>query len=790
MKTQALTTTLSTEVLTFYPEGPPPTFEVTVHNVSQTFASFQLDMAAAGVETQVAPTWYRVAPAISSKIPGGARTRFQVSILAVPPLPSGFSGTVNLTLRVSSLELRQEDRQILRLVVEGRSRLPPRLTVPSPALQSHPQGETMIPVQVQNLNRQSVDIHLRLTGIPAAWLPDGFEKPLHLPAQEEATVEFRCLLPEPSAAPSGQYPLTITAEQAQTVAVTAEASLTVRPQGHVTLTCTPAETTLPPQPGRWWNPGVATTTYHLAFANFSNADQVALATARYRRSPDNRALVEAPPPLADITPGNDAAIPIEDEATAAAPGATGETSSPPDAPIATASGEAAASDPPSEAETNRSRRRGTTLTLSPPQATVARGGETTVDLTVTRPLPLLGWPRRKQLQVAGAIANPDVPLRQGEQTLELQIFPVMPFWLQLLAGALGIAAALVLWWFFFQRGHQGAVNSLTFEGSGHELLSASDDQTLRRWVVRRGSQEGRKDLIRTDKAIRIARYRPVNNDQIWAGYENGEMQGWDLQTRRTYTLAFNRDDRVFDIVLPWGGRRLISGHGSGLVLEWDITPGQIRLTQTEPLRGFNVNFAIQALALAGIDQEQLIVAGRYNRLALLNLSTEQLQPLNYPSGGGNQFILDVAIAPEKPTLMAVADNEGRLSLWDLSACLAEDSPLEGNQPCQVIDDWTTGHQEAPVRSVAFSADGCYLVSGGEDGRVMLWPLSTQGRRRPDAQEGQRWFRGRQNVTAVAIQQTPQRLMVAYGLERGQVRVRSRGFRPSNLPPGECPATSP
>jgi hypothetical protein len=206
MKTQALTTTLSTEVLTFYPEGPPPTFEVTVHNVSQTFASFQLDMAAAGVETQVAPTWYRVAPAISSKIPGGARTRFQVSILAVPPLPSGFSGTVNLTLRVSSLELRQEDRQILRLVVEGRSRLPPRLTVPSPALQSHPQGETMIPVQVQNLNRQSVDIHLRLTGIPAAWLPDGFEKPLHLPAQEEATVEFRCLLPEPSAAPSGQYP--------------------------------------------------------------------------------------------------------------------------------------------------------------------------------------------------------------------------------------------------------------------------------------------------------------------------------------------------------------------------------------------------------------------------------------------------------------------------------------------------------------------------------------------------------------------------------------------------------
>ena len=790
MKTQALTTTLSTEVLTFHPEGPPPTFEVTVHNVSQTFASFQLDMAAAGVEAQVAPTWYRVAPAISSKIPGGARTRFQVSILAVPPLPSGFSGTMNLTLRVSSLELRQEDRQILRLVVEGRSRLPPRLTVPSPALQGHPQGETMVPVQVQNLNRQAVDVHLRLTGIPSAWLPDGYEKPLHLPAQEEATVAFRCLLPEPSAAPSGQYPLTLTAEQAETVAVTAEARLTVRPQGHVTLTCTPSETTLPPQPSRWWNARRAAATYHLTFANFSNADQGALATARYDRDRDNRALVAAPPPLAEITPGDEAEIASDTTATAEPPDETGAVPPAPKAPIAIASEAGVIDDPSAEEEPANLPRRGAVLTLSPPQAAVARGGETTVDLTVIRSLPLLGWPRRKQLKVEGAIADPDVPLRQGEQTLELRIFPVVPFWLQLLAGALGIVAALVLWWYFFQRGHQGAVNSVTFEGSGHELLSASDDQTLRRWVVRRGSQEGRKDLIRTDKAIRVARYRPVNNDQIWVGYENGEMQGWDLQTRRTYTLAFNRDDRVFDIVLPWGGRRLISGHGSGLVLEWDITPGQIRLSQTEPQRGFNAGFAIQALALAGADQEQLIVAGRYNRLAILDLPTEQLRPLNYPSGGGNQFILDVAIAPEKPTLMAVVDNEGRLSLWNLAPCLPGDTPLDSNQPCQVLDEWSTGHQEAPVRSVAFSADGCYLVSGGEDGRVMLWPLSTQGQRRPDAQEGQRWFRGRQNVTAVAIQQTPQRLMVAYGLERGQVRVRSRGIRPSSLPPGECPATSP
>ncbi|MEB3267044.1 MAG: hypothetical protein VKJ09_00740, partial [Leptolyngbya sp.] len=615
MQTDVLTTTLSTEVLTFRPDGEPASFEVTVHNTSNTFASFQVELAAAGVDAEVAPTWYRVAPAVSSKIPGGARTRFQVSILAVPPVPSGFNGTMNLTLQVSSLELRQSDRQILRLVVEGSSRLPPRLTVPTPVLYGHPQEEVPIPVQVQNLNRQAVDVHLRLTGIPTAWLPDGYEKPLHLRSGETTTVTFRCVLPEPSAAPSGEYALTLTAEQAQTLAVTAPAHLTIRPQGHVTLTCTPAEATLPPQPGRWWNPGVATTTYELTFSNHSNGDQPIQATARYRRERDNRALVAAPPALA-----------------------SGETAEPPSESAAMVDDPALAPPDPHPLGEEEPPRRGPTLHMSPTTATVPRGGSIPLQLTVGRPLPLLGWPRRKQIQVQGAIAQGDVPLRQGEPVLDLRIFPVVPFWLQLLAGAVGIVAALVLWWYFFQRGHQGTVNSVTFEGSGQELLSASDDQTLRRWAIRKGRLRGRREVIKTDKAIRVARYRPVNNDQIWVGYENGDIQGWDVHTRRTYTLSFNRDDRVFDIALPWNGRRLISGHGSGFVLEWDITPGQTPLSQTEPARGFDVQFAIQALALAGVDQQQLIVAGRFNRLVMLDLPTEQLQPLNYPQGDGNQYI--------------------------------------------------------------------------------------------------------------------------------------------------------
>jgi hypothetical protein len=759
MITQSLSTQLSTEVLHFHPEGAPPTFEVTVHNTSDRFASFQLELAAAGTDASRNSDWYRVAPAVSSKIPSGARTRFQVEVLAIPPVPSGFTGTMNLTVRTFSLELPQEDRQILRLVVEGSSRLPPRLMVTSQQFQAYPEGEILIPVQVQNPNRQAVDVTVRLTGIPPAWLPEGVDKHVHLPAGHEEDIPFRCVLPPAIAAPSGDYPLTLTAEQAKTLPVTATASLMVRLQGHGVLACTPEVATLPPQPGRWLNPALGAAVYQLQFANQSNGDQTVSAVATYENPRDQRAL-EAFTSAAALA-----------AAPAPAPGA-GAVSPAADASLP----------PPRPRQA---------LTLTPAEQTVPRGGQTTLELTVVRPLPWLGWPRRKRLQVHGAIAHPDIPLRQGDQILDLRIYPVIPFWLQVVSGAVGLVALLLLWWYLFHRGHQGTVNSLTFEGSGQELLSASDDQTLRRWRVEKGDLRGRRDLIRTDKAIRVARYRPVNNNQVWVGFENGEIQGWDLHTRRTYTLSYSRDDRVFDLALPNDGRRLISGHGSGLILDWDITPGQIPLSQTQPRQGYETNFAIQTLALAGLDQGQLMVGGRFNRLVMLDFATGTFIPLeNYPSGDGNQYILDLAIAPEKPTLMAVADNQGRISLWDLGSCLPGDGPLNTTTPCRVLDNWDTGHQTRPVRSVAFSADGCYLVSGGEDGRVMLWPLSTQGTRRPDAQEGQRWRRGRQPVTAVDIQQAPRRLMVAYGLESGVVRVRSRGIQATNLPPGECAASSP
>ncbi|MEO0488540.1 MAG: WD40 repeat domain-containing protein, partial [Cyanobacteria bacterium J06659_2] len=119
-----LTTVLSTQIVRFKPGGPPQQFDVAVQNHSPNFATLQLELLASGVNPTTTEAWYSLAPDLSAMIPTGDRTHFSVQILAVPPVPGGFVGTMTLTVRVFSPELRIEDRQVVKLIVEGKGSAP------------------------------------------------------------------------------------------------------------------------------------------------------------------------------------------------------------------------------------------------------------------------------------------------------------------------------------------------------------------------------------------------------------------------------------------------------------------------------------------------------------------------------------------------------------------------------------------------------------------------------------------------------------------------------------------
>ncbi|MCG8367865.1 MAG: hypothetical protein MJA27_31600 [Pseudanabaenales cyanobacterium] len=712
---------ISESVLQFVPESGPVSFEITVYNSSDQFASFQVALIAAGADSNYRD-WYRLSPSVSAKIPPGDQTRFQAHLLSAPPVPGGFTGTMNLTVRVYSTELRDEDRKDLRLVIAGEGLLAPKVTIPKKTFKAHPQEQVDVLANIYNPNRKSLEVVLELTGLKPEWLPEGVQKSVTLAPSQEKQVVFLCQLPLPTQAPSGLYQFTLQLLQPAISSPPQQLLLEVFPKGFVEFQCQPLEQWLPKKTDRWVNPFDDEAEYTLTFDNRSNVEltgTVLVVDEEEEEARQRRRQLQFPFKL-----NRDSEEPLE-EAVRLPAG----------------------------------------LTLESEQVFLQPGEAAALKLTVHEQLPWLGWSRLKRFLVKARLTDAQLDLRNENQTLELHILPVIPVWLQLLGGLAGLCLIGLLWWLITYRGHTKEVHTVQFNGAGTEVVSGASDQTIRRWQVTRNRLRPKGVIDRGDKAVRVIQYRPVNNDWVAAGLENGVIQVRSLLSGRKSRLEKARDDRVFDLAFDQDARALWSAHGSGLVLKWKLTPNLGLVSQNTPQQTIETNFAVSAITLGGDTDNLLAIGGRYQQFVLVDLETEQAFNIAYRHGAQIDFINSLETAEERPMLLAAGDSQGYVSLWDIEACLAAAS-------CEPLDEWLAHGGEA-VRSVALSQDGCYLVSAGDDGRVRLWFLTRAGDRLPDwdeRDEGSVLRRSNKPVNAVNIRQRDQQLLIVSGGDDYKVRL--------------------
>lgn len=761
--TKQITTVLSTRQVRLSASQVTAVFDAAVYNDSDRFASFQLKLLAAGAMTDCRP-WYRLTPSVSAKIPVGDCTRFQIEIFDLPSIAQQFSGTIDLTVEVTSRELvNQYDRQPLRLIADGLQGKPPTISLLLPVAEADPGDRVAIVAQVANPTNTPLEAVLRLQGLPNAWLIEGTQQALSLLPGKPQKVTFQCEVPSLLEARSQLYPLQLEAT-GRFPSVTATGQLDVRPAGSISLICDPLETTIPERLRRWLNPAQGMAEFAIQFENRSNLEP-AVQAAIQEVTPKRRWFWQKREHQPSLESTFDPTI---FDPTMFPPGVQfGEL--PTELPI----------------------------------------GITTIPLQIYRRLPWLGWTRSRQFQVTARSLNPAIPLQPDTQDLKLYLFPIIPFWLQLLGALLALGLGALTWLLLSDPGHRASVNSVRFNGQGTEVLSGSDDQTIRRWRVDNQTLQTQTRIGDLNKAVRVVRYRPVNNDQIAMGFENGEIQLANLLTGQRSRLTPDKDDRVFDLVFSRDARTLFSAHGSGLVLQWDIN--RFSPEQNQPQRAYDTQFAIQSMALVGDDDTHLAIGGRYNRLMILEVvagtrapekgaaqsknaiaATSEANPENtnpdenmsafleiaYPSGGATDYISSLSAAEQQPNLLAVADTKGQVSLWDVQDC------LKNQGRCKPTDTWL-GQGGNPVRSVALSADGCFLASAGDDGQVRLWALDGRGLRRSSALEGRVLGRTKKPLNAVDVIQTREAVWVTSGDSDKQVRlyqVPLTGNRISN----QCP----
>jgi WD40 repeat protein len=699
MENRLINASLSTQNITFIPGTTPASFTVTVNNDSTQFANFQIEITAAGEQRNPDYRWYKLEPEVAAAKPPGSSTEFQVFI-SNTPIP-GFVGTVNLTVRIFSPQLGQERRLLLRLKIE-RDNQPTLLSVELPVreFQVYPRNSVDIPVRVQNLGQQTTNVVLHFVGVDSSWLAGNAERKFSLDPGGYTEVSFPCQPPSVRQSPSQNYPFTIEANSNNGYPASVAGNLEVLPIGFVEFTSPNKHQTIPSK-SRWlpnWKSDTAT--FELIFKNASNLNQ-------------------------EIN------IHIQ----------------------------------------GRDWRKCSYKTI--PETANLRLGETTkVLLNVKTKRPWVGIGKTLLLEARAELFDQRLGSTDpATQTLELERLPIIPLWLQLLVlGLIALLLALLL------RSepimHTRSVNSVAFSGNRLSVLSGSDDCTLRLWKIHGESLKPEKNityptepvaceqpqkptglLAITNDAVQVSRFIPVENNRVAVGRDNGVIELRDVSTGEKINdneLQDQEDpsargDRIFDLVFTQNSLSLFSGYGSGKVRLWSRTsanrqfqskPQVIDLQNQLNLSGFQV----RALTLSPDDQT-LVIAGNFKRVLLgswnpsqpdnqlRNLSLQTLEGLDQITGV-TDFIWGVAFAPNsREKILATSDSAGYITIWNLNQCKTVKNDSLPNAitevDCQPLDRWSASDKSSAVKTLKFSEDGRLLVSGGDDGRVVVWYLTPE-----------------------------------------------------------------
>ncbi len=764
-------------------QGSPTSlsFKAYVTNYSQDFHSFYLELIVPGIDPESNIKWYSTEPQVAAKKPPGAVTEFTVNIHRSPR--PGYENPLDLTVRAIAIENPELlTTETLTLKLEAALK-PLDLLVLSPkdGFKGYPGEIIEIPVTVSNFSQNEMAVTLTFIGeegLESSWMIDGSERRIsELNPGEPQSVIFECKPPEEGQALSQTYSFRIMAKANRVLNPEPEVrgTLEVLPKGIVAWECDPVEQVLS---GIRLNNSVD---YTIKLENKSNTNQdIFFDIIEKTKRPHRLSILSVE--------GEEKQLFIE-----------------PDQP------------------------QSYYLYKGLNFETIYSENSAVQKLKVSKSRSWLGIGNPLKFQLKPYLLNPDynVPktpvfLKPDNQTITLDVKPIIPFWLQLLVLLL-ILLLGGMWWLLKPKNHHtDPVNSVAFDGKANTVISGSSDRSIRYWQVEINQLQPPEVITdENEKAVRVVRFLPKDNQQVAAGLETGEINLWNItnkQRQETLYLEENRNDRVFGLEFTKDSRYLFSAHGSGTVRVWDLATIDSSLNSSENRQTYKdqqrsglepvaetydlyVNnrrigrelifkkpFALLTLAISERQNQPRLVffAGQYNQLVIWENweSWQKWQELNYnyyydnyynftsendflqqrkqqfktrnklyylpyvwenksdnfENNLINQYHYITSLATHEdiegrnfPNLLASADTEGYITLWNLDKireCIKQ-SPGQGetlNCSEARLEQWNNGHNRQPVRTVAWSQNGCYLASTGDDGRVMLWSLNPDGTR--------------------------------------------------------------
>ncbi len=350
------------------------------------------------------------------------------------------------------------------------------------------------------------------------------------------------------------------------------------------------------------------------------------------------------------------------------------------------------------------------------------------------------------------------------------------------------------------------------------MVSGSDDCTLRFWRVRTRKVEpdetvrangkytrscGRRHktkgfLTNAKDVVSVLRFIPVENNRVAVGLDKGVIElresttGTKIEQLQDTKAFADRGDRVFDLAFTSNSLYLFGGYGSGKLRIWSRAAINQRWNQEPKVFDFKKlqglpDFQIRALTLSPDDQ-YLVIAGNFKRFLVIPvkqiISSSSLQDLKNifvqtfeeidKSTGQEDYVWKLAFAPVSlnynQKVMATSDSSGYITIWDLNKCNPTNNIEQtfSNSNCTVLERWQDESRNS-IRALAFSQDNKYIVSGGDDGKVVVWYLKDDySLDKVKSLKGKTVFRSRKKINSIDLKSN--KGFAVSGSEDSEVRL--------------------
>ena len=249
------------------------------------------------------------------------------------------------------------------------------------------------------------------------------------------------------------------------------------------------------------------------------------------------------------------------------------------------------------------------------------------------------------------------------------------------------------------EGHNDAVRSVKFSPNGQNIVTASEDNTVRLWSI-----DGRqiKKLTTKNQVFLSAIFSP-DSKMIAAITANKTVKIWGTDGRGIITLKGQdqKDNFISSICFSPDGKVIAAPSRDNTVKLWNINGQEIKTLSSERYPNQGHNISVWSISCSP-DSKTIVTADQVGVIKIWSIDGRELKTFR----ASKQSIFGVSFSPDGKTI-ATAGGDTTVKLWN----------LDGKEIK------TLGKHDNYVTSVSFSPDGKIIASTSADNTVKLWSIN-------------------------------------------------------------------